>query len=232
MKKFLACLFMAAGISLSAQAASVAVGNHSFEDPVLAAGGWSDATPPSWNESVLNGANSFTEYINGFAAEGTQHQGTQGAESLWQVLGVAWAPNTNYTLTVASGNRAGFTTAGGITQISLESSNESVGASLASAQVDPATHSVAGAFADFSLLYSTGAVAPTGTIRIVLTNAGAGRSHFDNVRLDASPIPEPSVLGLAGLSALALGRRRRSSVRCSVFTPNRVGNDGRARDWC
>jgi len=193
-----------------AQAASITVGNASFEDPVLSSGGWSDATPPSWNEPTSDGPGSFTEFIPDFASEGTQHQGMNIGEFMWQVLGVTWAPDTAYTLTVGSGNRSGHTAgSGGLTRIALESSEAAIGTSLAMAEIDPFIHSAPGTFADFSLVYTTGPVAPAGTIRINLVNAGAGRSHFDNVRLDAVVIPEPASIGLAGFGLLAILRRRR-----------------------
>ena len=64
-------------------------------------------------------------------------------------------------------------------------------------------------FRDVELVYNSGDAA-AGNLWISLQNSGAGRSHFDNVRLDAAVIPEPSglfllVLGIAGIAA----RRRR-----------------------
>lgn len=53
---------------------------------------------------------------------------------------------------------------------------------------------------------------PSVFFRLVATSAAggtAGSNRVDNVRISAAPIPEPASLGLLGLSALALRRRRR-----------------------
>jgi hypothetical protein len=43
----------------------------------------------------------------------------------------------------------------------------------------------------------------------MISGHGGGRSHFDNIRLDGTVIPEPTVGWLAGLAGLMLLRRRR-----------------------
>ena len=70
--------------------------------------------------------------------------------------------------------------------------------------------SVGGTFGDMTLTYTTGAVAPTGNIRLFVKEVDtATRIHVDNFRLDATPIPEPSVLAGFMLGGGLLIRRRR-----------------------
>jgi hypothetical protein len=66
-----------------------------------------------------------------------------------------------------------------------------------------------GTFGDATFSWTTGAVAPVGNLRISIQSLNATRLHVDNVRLDATVIPEPAagVLGLLGV-AFVLRRRR------------------------
>jgi hypothetical protein len=65
-------------------------------------------------------------------------------------------------------------------------------------------------FQDLVLTFDTGPVAPAGTLVIVMgDNSAAGRSHFDNVRLDATIIPEPGVFAIMGMALAGIFRRRR-----------------------
>ena len=53
-----------------------------------------------------------------------------------------------------------------------------------------------GTFLDQSLIYTSGAVPPSGELEIVLSTVGPQQVDFDNVRLTASTVPEPSSLSL------------------------------------
>jgi hypothetical protein len=210
-KSWLAVLVTLLGAS-ACQGAQVFVSNHSFEDQVLSAGGWTDNTPPGWQEPVPNAGTSFTERIDGFTSEGVNHEGIQTMSYIFQDLGVPATPLTNYTLTVGVGNRnANFTTPANISRIDLLAGGEN-GTVIATADVN-AFEVPLGTFADFNVTGATGAVAPSGNLTIRLAVASADRAHYDNVRLDATPVPEPSVLGSVGgvsLAALGLRRRRRA----------------------
>lgn len=217
--------------SSRALAEAVPVANHSFENAGLTAGGWSDCIDvacgnpdPEWwinpdTFGISNTNTAFAEVISGFAADGTHHVGIDsdvvGLE-VAQNINLPVIPNAIYTLTVAVGNRnANFSPPNSLSQIALYAGNPATfgGTQLA------ATTFAAGAmlgpsqFADVTLVYTTSSVVPAGDMWISLQNVGAGRSHFDNVRLDVALIPEPSTLALAAIGATAIGgvawRRRR-----------------------
>ncbi len=115
-------------------AAPVTVGDHSFEGNGLAAGGWSNDLGPEGLET--GGANSGAgseEWISGCSADGTDHLGTNSGHEVWQDLAATDQANTRYTLTIASGQRSGFTEAGNQTTDALA---DSAGPVFASAFID------------------------------------------------------------------------------------------------
>lgn len=208
-----------------AQAASVTIVNPGFEAAGLAAGGWSDNAPTGWSDPQGNDNTNFIEVISGFASEGTHHLGFDGNEfgMVYQDLGVAWAPNTTYTLTVGVGNRSG--TGAGTGRFGLGTSLDPVAPatnlggngpyflhspSVFFADLDTSTVApTGGTFADAIFTYTTGAVAPAGNVRISVQEISGTRIHIDNFRLDATPVPEPTVAGTAFLAAFGLTMLRR-----------------------
>jgi hypothetical protein len=228
-------LLVVAGLASMAQADPIAVPGYSFEDvapSVTADGGWSDSYS-FWTETNPGSNGSFVEWIGGppiFASEGTRHIGINGIQGsinagiipagsfqydVFQDIGVPLQPNMEYTMTVGIGNRnPSFTFPGNLSAFSLEVG----GVPLGQGGVDASTITP-GTFADSSFSFTTGATVPAGNIVLKLSNIDLGlasggaainaRSHFDNIRLDAVPIPEPAGLTLAGLMSLGLVARRR-----------------------
>lgn len=208
-------------------AASITVADHSFEDGSAPNDGdWSDDLSPDWSErDGENNPNAFEEQIAGFSADGTNHVGVNSGYYIWQDTGVALAPNTQYTLNIAAGNRAGQTDPTNLTTYAILAGTTNLGtvsyADTASVIADTAltlaaetwnasTGTAAGTFADApALVFTTGDTVPAENVTIFLGADGVGRSHFDNIRLDATPIPEPSASLIGALAGLMLLRRRR-----------------------
>lgn len=214
---------------ISSHGASITVNDHSFEtnagipDPAT----WSNDISPDWQgRDGQNDGDAFEERIAGFSSEGLNHVGMNVGYYVWQDTGVALQPNTTYTLSISAGYRAGQTAAVNSTAYGLIAGGNNLGAAtladtaavladaetIASAQWDAAANITATGFGEApDLTYTTGAVVPGGNLVIFLgDNSASGRSHFDNIRLDASPaVPEPSTSLLAGLAGLALVMRRR-----------------------
>ena len=186
------------------------VGDYSFENNSLNPGGWGNNLSPEWQDrDGENDGGSFEEYIDGFVDKGTDHVGMATGYYIWQDTGIAIAANTTYTLTVAAGNRnATHTTEenasiygllGGATGLGPQGYANTAAVLnssliLASGSVDASTFN-ASLFADgVPLVYTTGATVPSENLVILLgDNSPSGRSHFDNIRLDAvAAVPDPS----------------------------------------
>ncbi len=214
MKKILLIGIFGALTGLS-QGASITIQNPGFEAPNLTGGGatWSNDLAPGggWlnQDNTASSGNSFIEAIGGFAAEGAQHIGVASAWGIGQDTGQVFAADTRYTLLIAAGNRnTSFTVAGNATQYGLV---DGIGGIHAANTFD-ASAVAEGTFADApALVFDVPAGSPLigQPVIVGLASAGPGRAHFDNVRLDASAIPEPTSGLLAGLAGLMLLRRKR-----------------------
>jgi hypothetical protein len=169
------------------RAAPVTVPNSGFELPALAAGGWSNALTSWTGSGGNNNAAAFTEHITGFSSDGTQHIGMELGYDIWQDLaGVTFQPNTLYTLTAGVGNRAGSTD---LTNSSVYALADTTGVIAATGSANAST-APAGTFVSAPAITLDTYADPCVTgksLRILLqARGGAGRSHFDNIRLDAS----------------------------------------------
>lgn len=214
-----------------AHAASIVVNDASFENNAggdLTSGGWSNDLSPDWQErdGAANG-NSFEEFIPSFSSDGTDHIGMNAGYYIWQDTGVALQPNTTYTLTIGAGRRtSGQTSVDNATVYALLAGTTNLGAAsyantaaviadnaltLASASFNAGSLATDLTFVDApDLVFTTGATVPAENVVILLgDNSPGARSHFDNIRLDATPIPEVSTSLFGLLGALFLFRRRR-----------------------
>jgi hypothetical protein len=185
-------------------AAPLSVGDPSFEGNALNAGQWNDNLSPEWQETNgPNNGNAFEEFITGFAADGTDHLGMNLGQDVWQDLPVTYQPNTRYTLTVAAGNRSGSTQPGNQTYYVLA---DSTGAVYATG-IFNASSLPGQSFADApDLVFDTptNASAVGKNIRILLQARGSGRSHFDNIRLDATSLVPPGGALLVNAAATSV----------------------------
>ncbi len=174
--------------ALTCHAVPVAIPNAGFEtqSPELVAGEFTPTLTP-WQETGGAGAAAgFLEFITGFAAEGTDHLGMEAGHDVWQDLSATYAANTLYTLTVSAGHRANQNDAGNESRYHLSTSS---GPLYASGVFNATEGTAAGTFIDapntvLDTIEEPGAVGKP--IRLLLRARGAGRSHFDNIRLDAT----------------------------------------------
>ena len=219
---------IAVSMGNSVRAAALSIVNPGFEsDAGVVSGGtsWSNNAQTGWSDPQGNDNTNFIENIGGFSSNGIVHVGFDANEfgMIYQDLSTAWAANTKYTLTVGVGNRNG--TGAGTGRFGFGKSTDVLSPGVAGdngpyvlqtpslyfSDLDTATVATAGgSFADATFTFSTGAVAPSGNIRISAQWKAGPRLHVDNFRLDGSPIPEPTSLATLGLALGLLSRRRRA----------------------
>lgn len=226
----------------SLRADPVTIANPGFETPVTAPGAFTVSTtngPSGW--SVYNTAlpannRSFgvlnptgTTLYPGGAPQGSNvgvvflMNTTNIAEAgLQQTLSSTLQANTRYTLRVAVGNIGNdpnpqnsfnFTGFPGY-RIDLMAGGSVVASDINTLQPGE------GQFLESTLVFNTGAAPvnfgqPLG-IRLVNLNGPGIEVNFDNVRLDASPIPEPSTTALAATAVCGIVAFRRRRMNKQV----------------
>ena len=120
-------------------------------------------------------------------------------------------PNTTYSLTVYTGFNNAYSN-GEFGVLQLVNGTSDTGSVLNSMTYTPST-TWPYAFEDVTLSYTTGSTV-SGDLTLVLgvaAPAGGDQIGFNNVRLTASPVPEPATMGLftvGGLGLLLLKRRK------------------------
>ena len=181
----------------------------------------------TWVES-----NTAVGFSGGDAA---QHSGIGESGYLYQDLGIPFTPLTRYTIDLASAHRGGFNHAA--LQFGLFSS-DALGTDIGTpgfadiqgvwpgrVPPNPDADEQYNQLRDASVLqtigsgalghvyeHTTGLVPPSGNLVVFIRHQGDGdRVTFDNIRLDATVVPEPAtMLLLAGyVTALAVLRRQR-----------------------
>lgn len=231
----------------SANATSLTILNPSFEAPIVPMDGDPNTTSvgddfinalttgalPGWQVSgnQLASLGQLTRKVDSFFEnklaptpdpndEEQSHWANRSDTYLYQVLSEPLLADTTYALRVDLGNRSDTNFPAGA-QIRLGFGSTPGQNILA---LDVASNPIPGdgGWATWENVYVTGP-APLGLgqpLRIELISDGQ-QAQFDNVRLDAVPIGEPSSLVLCGVGMLGLGifrwRRRRQTMARSCF---------------
>jgi hapalindole H/12-epi-hapalindole U/12-epi-fischerindole U synthase len=222
----------------SANATSITVPNSSFELPSLPngsnnnGGNGNTTAITNWTISApaANTDNGVYHPLAGFTSTNPLPAPADGNQIAYLVPGAgntssittsaslgAIASNMLYTLTVAVGNRSDnlfFDT--GTYKIDILANGVSVGESTLSGSSVP--H---GTFTDLSATFTSPASGPLiGEALTIQLSAIGGSANdeaiFDNVRLTATPVPEPTTIALlfgggAGVIGPAIRRRKRRS---------------------
>ena len=216
-------------VASSAFAAPLFITNASFEDPVVADGGYTGNTNPGWSGSTFGTQNPTSSLFTG--ATGNALPGTATGDNDGYLntaantnpfavqsdlvlvsnggLSATIADNTTYTLTVAIGKRSDYPNSNA--KIEILSNLASATATTILAADQPV-----GTFSDFTATFTT---APSGdprvgtNLRVQITatspDGGLSQLNFDNVRLDAAAVPEPAAMSLLGFGGISLLARRR-----------------------
>ena len=185
------------------QAALLTINNASFEDDLVNPGGW-NYDVGSWDESIVSGAGTWepaTGYFDSIP-DGDQVAYINNG-FLTQSLSDVLTANTQYTLDVDIGWRDHYS-----------SSPDFIVELLAGNNVlafDNSTLLNKGSWETSTLSYfASSSDAYLGqNLGIRLTKTGSNQTNFDNVRIDAASVPEPSILALMGLGIFGLGLSRR-----------------------
>jgi uncharacterized protein (TIGR03382 family) len=218
-------------------AASITILNPSFETPDLVTDTSSAVSGTSWRR-VGDGSNPLGIDAAGLAKrvgagtfgtildptpdplDGEQALYLNGSqESVFQVLTATLQANTTYTLTVDAGDRLGLDFQAceirlGTVTVPLVSADFGLNLLAGTVVSNTTPFNDAGAndgWETWVTTFTTGA-SPVGLgdqLRVEIVTTGGIQSYFDNVRLDAVTIPEPSAFALVSLCGLGLLRRRR-----------------------
>lgn len=202
-------------------AATITIGNHSFEDATNTS--WQSSSNGSTPANPVTTSGVIASTIHDTPPDGTDrihHSNGQSGHDIYQVLGTTVAANTIYTMTVDIGDRTDLGPGSPVLRLGTVSATptatDDYGLNLLTGTIVANTIPLNGAGASdgwetWITTFTTGA-SPTGfgdALRVELENVGGAQALFDNVRLDASPIPEPSAAVLLGLGGLAFVLRRR-----------------------
>ncbi len=219
-------LLASVAITASAHATAIVIPNFSFETPdggvdlVTATASFQSNPNASWlrsgNWGVQDWVNAQFAGSTGDAsvlpgtADGYQAAFMSSGATIFQDLGVL-LPNTEYTFTVAVGNRLDRADSNLVTLSLINGNNLSGNVLVTGAST---TSPADGTFEDFSVSFTSAADVTGNLVIAINSHTASSQLVIDNVRLDASAIPEPSAFAaLAGIVGLgfAASRRRRSA---------------------
>lgn len=218
---------LSVGLLATATAAPVTINNFSFETGGSAPNGVLDpgsGTLAGW-DYTRTGVLPATLTDVSFGASGLATNGSNVAElqflagvlanvGIFQNTGVSFLPNSIYTLSFDIDQRSVASLLNGASAALYEGTN--VVASMSGGSLLTLLDG-SGGLQPVSFQYTTGAVAPSGTIGIGFSAGGVAEVLgagliIDNVRLDVVPVPEPGtalMIAMAGGWLHLVSRRRR-----------------------
>jgi len=215
-KRVLSVMVVMLGLVVGTAAAGVIpIYNPSFDLPDVPSGdwgsvadsGWSAATPSLYfvydpSDPRFSGTNGDNANSEGVLPDGGQIANLD-RKTVYQVVGVT-QPYTMYTLTFWIGTSK----SDGVGTYGAELLDDGVAFAT-----DKDSGPVADSFVQLTLIGQTGA-SVSGDLSIQFSHVGAGIAWLDMVELSSeeytlAPVPEPAGLGLIGLAALGLRRKRR-----------------------
>ena len=193
-RSLLAALVVASAVGRSATAGPVRVVHPSFETTQL----FNGSSTTNWNTRG-NGGQSIESITNGWfspTVDGTLPAPADGTNFLvinvngnpgwvWQDLG-SQQPNTTYTLAISVGESLLGTTGAG--KIALINGTNQFQTVLAQRPIDNSVLT-AGTFEDTNVVFSTG-YKVSGDLTILMEGDTGAQLIFDNVRLDATALPQ------------------------------------------
>ncbi len=239
-------LAVALGLGFAAREAtasvSIPVTNYNFSDPLVTqnSGYYNQGTPNNWSTQGFS-AQYFENAANGGFASGTpgnlsniqpglsgpnyQYVADDGHGTIYQDLGVAFKPDTTYTVDISGGNRAGF--GGNYTTFGLVAGTGSI-------PTDGSAPTPLGGTAGFinegalpvgsfnwaSVIgspnaavytFTTGNIVPLGDVVVYVNNASGGRMELGGVTVSTTPEPASlAIWGAAIAAGLIVARRRKA----------------------
>lgn len=198
----LSAVLFALGIG-AGESWAVPITNAGFETQVLADGTFTSGTLTGWTITGGTSAGAFNPTVSHFPGQAPEGQNTaySNGPTISQILSDTLQANTNYTLLVEVGDRLDTAFPGYAVEF------RAGGALLAS---ESALIPPNGTFLTSQINFFAPAGHPNlgQALEIRLLSSGT-QTNYDNVRLEATVIPEPVTLLLVGFGLIGLGAWQR-----------------------